>query len=59
MRSNVLFEYEIIVNSLTFLFRKKQYVQEKAVSSRSHSASYHIHVHVYFVHIYEYVYAEI
>ena len=34
-------------------------LKEKAMSPRSHPASWHIYTHVYFVHIYEYIHAEI
>jgi len=57
------FRFEIIGGlrslSFPFLFGRKNMLKKKALSPRSHPASYHIHTHVYFVHIYEYINAEI
>ena len=44
---------------LLFFFGRKNMLKEKAVSPRSHPASWHTYTHVYFIHIYEYIYAEI
>jgi len=56
MRSNLDYQrFEIIgglrSHLLFFFFGRKNMLKEKAVSPRSHPASWHIHTHVYFVHI--------
>ena len=57
------FRFEIIgvlsSHLLLFLFGRKNMSEKKAVSPRSHPASWHIHTHLYFVHIYEYMHVEI
>ena len=52
---------DVTVNSITTTVdeRGKNNLKEKAVSPRSHPASWPIHTHVYFVHMYEFMYAEI